>query len=200
MTATVVGNTVSGPELSHSRPSGWWGMVLLIATEATLFLLLVATYFYLRVERTGSWPPAPLHDPRLGKPLLATAILLVSSGAVGLAGHAARRGHLAAVRSQLGAAIVLGIVFLVFQGILVRDSLDVFSPQGNAYGSIYYTLIGVHYVHVAAGVLALLWAAARAGRFTPQRHLTLRVTALYWHFVNAIALVVFLVLYLAPRG
>jgi heme/copper-type cytochrome/quinol oxidase subunit 3 len=175
-------------------------MVLLIATEATLFLLLIATYFYLRVERRGSWPPAPLHDPSFLKPLLATGLLVVSSGPVALAGRSARRGGRLTVRAQLALALLHGLAVLVFQWILIENSLDTFKPQANAYGSVYYTLLGVHYLHVAAGVLGLLWALARSGRMTPERHLTLRVTALYWHFVNAAAIAVFLTLYVSPHG
>ena len=58
----------------------------------------------------------------------------------------------------------------------------------------------MHYVHVAAGLLGVAWALLRSSRFTPERHLTLQVTALYWHFVNVVAIFVFLTLYIAPRG
>src|SRR5712671_4968770 len=183
-----------------SRPTGWWGIVLVIATEATLFLLLVATYFYLRVETAGPWPPAPHADPKIVRPLIATLVLVAGSVPIALAGRSARLGRNRGVRASLVAALACDVAFLVFQAVLVHDSLAKFRPQDDAYSSIYYTLIGVHYVHVAIGALVALWALTRVRRFTSTRHLTLQVTALYWYFVNVVAVVVFLTLYLAPRG
>jgi heme/copper-type cytochrome/quinol oxidase subunit 3 len=174
-------------------------MVLLIATEATLFLLLVAAYFYLRFYTEGSWPPAPLSDPKISNPALATLVLVASTVPIALAGRAARQGRLVLIRLALVAALVLGIGFLVFQGVLVHEQLAKFKPQENAYASIYYTLIGTHYAHAVAGVLLGLWALVRSRLMKPERHLTLEVTALYWYFVNAVALLVFVTLYLAPR-
>jgi heme/copper-type cytochrome/quinol oxidase subunit 3 len=174
-------------------------MALLVATETALFLLLVATYFYLRTRAHGAWPPAPLSDPKLLKPLLVTILLLATSVPMLGAAHAARRGRRGSVRLWLVAALALGIAFLVCQWLLVREQLDVFHPQGSAYGSIYYTLIGVHYAHVVVAVLLVIWALLRAGLYTPEQHLTLRVTSLYVHFVNLVAVAVFLTLYIAPR-
>ena len=78
---------------------------------------------------------------------------------------------------------------------------DELRPRDDAYASIYYTLIGLHAAHVAAGVLlARLGAAPLAAVRRRTGDLTLQVTALYWHFVNVVAVFVFLTLYLAPRG
>jgi cytochrome c oxidase subunit III len=183
-----------------ARPNGWWGMVLLIATEATLFALLLATYFYLRTRTSGGWPPDRLSDPKILKPLLATIILVLSSAPLALAGTAAERLRPSAARLGLLVGVGLGVAFLIFQYLLVQDSLDKFRPGKDAYGSIFYTLIGLHAAHVAAGVLFALWALARSIRFDRTAILTVRVTTLYWHFVNVVAVVVFLTLYLSPRG
>jgi heme/copper-type cytochrome/quinol oxidase subunit 3 len=182
------------------RPNGWWGMVLLIATEATLFALLLATYFYLRTRSSIDWPPGRLSDPKILKPLLATIVLVVSSVPLAVASAAAERLRPGATRLGLLVGICLGVAFLIFQYVLVQDSLDKFRPRDGAYGSIFYALVGLHAAHVAAGVLLALWALARSIRFDRTAILTVRVTALYWHFVNVIAVVVFLTLYLSPRG
>jgi cytochrome c oxidase subunit III len=192
--------TVTATLARRSRSSGWWGMALLIASEATLFLLLLATYFYLRTRAHGSWPPAPLADPKLLKPLLATVLLVATSVPLLAAGQAARRGRRDGVRVGLLIALLLGVAFLVVQVLLVRDQLHVFRPSGGAYQSIYYTVIGVHYAHVAVAVLLGIWSLVRSNLYTPERHATLHVTAVYWHFVNAVAIVVFLVLYVSPRA
>lgn len=180
------------------RPSGWWGMMLVIASEATLFLLLLATYFYLRFKSDGAWPPSG-RDPAILKPLTATLILVVSSVPVAFAARAAGALERARVRVALLIAVVLGLTFLVFQDVLVQNSLDRFGPRDSAYGSIYYLLIGLHATHVAGGVLLAGWAVLRSWRFDRSAIVTVQVSALYWHFVNLIALLVFAVLYLSPR-
>jgi heme/copper-type cytochrome/quinol oxidase subunit 3 len=183
-----------------ARPTGWWGMVLLIATEATLFALLLATYFYLRFETLGGWPPDGIAEPAILKPLLATLILLGAAVPFAFASTAADGLRPPAAQLALVSGIVLGVGFLVFQYVLVQESLDRFRPETNAYGSIFYTLVGLHFVHVAAGVLLAVWALARTWRFDRTAIVTVRVTALYWYFLAAIAAVVFLTLYLSPRG
>jgi heme/copper-type cytochrome/quinol oxidase subunit 3 len=188
------------PHSPQARPAGWWGMVLVIATEATLFLLLVASYFFLRVETIGSWPPPPHVPPKLLEPLLATLVLVIGSLGVACAGRAVRAGRPGLTRVCLVAALLAVCGFLVFQGILVHNSLRELGPREDAYASIYYTLIGVHYAHVAVAALLVVWALLHSPRFTPERHLTLQVTALYVHFVNVVAVLVFATLYLAPRG
>lgn len=182
----------------EARPSGWWGMVLVISTESTLFLLLLATYFYLRFKSHGTWPPNA-RDPAIAKPLLATLLLVASSVPLALAARAADRLDRPRIRLALITGMALAIGFLVFQDVLIHESLDQFGPRNNAYGSIYYTLVGLHAVHVAAGVLLALWACLRTWRLDRTAIVTVKVTTLYWHFVNVIAVLVFLVLYVSPR-
>jgi heme/copper-type cytochrome/quinol oxidase subunit 3 len=104
------------------------------------------------------------------------------------------------MRIGMFVAVLLGVAFLILQRRLVDSSLQKFHPGDNAYGSIFYTLIGLHAAHVALGVLLGTWAALRTIRFDRTAIVTVRVVALYLHFVNVVAAVVFLVLYLSPRG
>jgi heme/copper-type cytochrome/quinol oxidase subunit 3 len=77
------------------------------------------------------------------------------------------------------------------------SDLDKVSPKQSGYGSIYVTLIGAHHVHVVAGILMELWLLGRLfGGLTNYRLTALRVIALYWYFVNAVAIpVVFTQIY-----
>jgi cytochrome c oxidase subunit I+III len=182
--------------LEVERPSGWWGMWLLIATEATLFGVLIATYFYLRFHTASVWPPDGLVKPAIVKPLIATLILVASSLPIAIA---ARRSTASASRlASLGIAIVLAVLFLAFQAALVSDSLDLFRPHDDAYASAFYVLIGVHAAHVVVGILLAAWTAT-FGQRAGAMQLPARLTALYWHFVNVIAVLVFATLYLSPR-
>jgi cytochrome c oxidase subunit III len=190
-------HAISAP--ARSRPTGWWGVVLLIVTEATLFALLVAVYFYLRFSTAGAWPPGR-SAPSILEPLLATLVLASSSLPLAIAASAAKQGRPRGLRMALVSALALGIAFLAFEWVLIDDSLGRLRPSDDAYGSIFYTLLGAHYAHTVAAVLAGLWTLLRVRLMTSERHLTLQVTALYWHFVNAVAVVVFLCLYLSPRA
>lgn len=201
MSSTAARAGVATRELPPAaRPTGWWGMVLLIATEATLFTVLIATYFYLRFKTGDTWPPDGIGDPKIVKPLIATLILVGSSVPIGFSTRALRDRQLVRTRLGLSAAVVLGIVFLFLQRRLVDDSLQTFRPGDNAYGSIFYTLIGLHAAHVVLGVLFGVWAVLRTFRADRTAVVTVRVIALYLHFVNVVAAIVFLVLYLSPRG
>jgi len=201
VSSSAVTPRVAGGEAPPSvRPTGWWGMVILIATESTLFAILISTYFYLRFTSDGAWPPRPLADPKLVNPLVVTLVLVASSVPASLSARAVRDGRSARARLALVATVVLGIVFLILQWLLVDSSLETFRPGDHAYGSIFYTLIGLHAAHVAFGVLLGAFAVLRTVRLDRTAVLTVRVTALYVHFVNVVAVLVFLVLYLSPRG
>ena len=71
-----------------SRSTSWWGMMLLIATEGTIFAILLLSYAYLRFSSTPAWPPAGIEPPALKLPVLMTAALVLSSVPMQLAGMA----------------------------------------------------------------------------------------------------------------
>jgi heme/copper-type cytochrome/quinol oxidase subunit 3 len=180
----------------HSRPLGWWGMVLLIATEAALFAYLLFSYFY--VGSLGpAWPPTGPRELTLALPN--TILLLASSGTMIWAERSARRGRQGGLRLGLLLTFAMGIVFL---GIQLREYGQAsFTPQTDSYGSLFYTITGFHGAHVLAGLLMLAVIQIRAwlGHFGPRRHEAVSNVALYWHFVDAVWLAVFTSLYLTPR-
>jgi len=188
-------------QVPRSRPNGWWGMVLLIATEATLFAVLLAAYFYLRFESTPAWPPDGIEAPTLLLPLVMTALLVASSVPMWWAARSVVRARTHRLEAGLLAAFVLGALFLLVQVAEFREKLKDFKPQTDAYGSIFFTITGLHAAHVAAGLLLTLWTAFHAARgaFTPRRHTAVRATALYWQFMPVSWVVIFLALYLTPR-
>ena len=73
------------------RPIGWWGMVMLVASEATLFGCLFGTYFYLRF-RTPHWPPDGLPEPKVAVPLILSFTLAATTAPMFLATRAAHAG------------------------------------------------------------------------------------------------------------
>lgn len=177
---------------ARSQPSGWWGMALLIVTEVTLFGSLIATYFYLRFEST-SWPPGGIEKPSVTLPLAFTAMLILSTVPMLAAVRAAKAGRTRAAWWSLALATALQGSYLGLQVNLFLDNLQTFGPQGSAYGSTYYALLGLHHAHVAVGLAFDAWLLVfLLGGLTDYRLLALRVTALYWYFVSALAVLVLL--------
>lgn len=176
-----------------SRPIGWWGMVVFVATEATLFGTLIGSYYDLRF-RTPEWPPAGVPDPKVVVPLILLAVLVSSSIPVQLASIFARSGRARPAQLALLTALVLQSGYLAMQIHLYVDDLHQFTPQQHAYGSIYFTLVGAHHAHVLAGILLELWLVLRlfAGT-TVYRAVGIHSTAFYWHAVNVLAIAVTIV-------
>lgn len=192
MEAAGAGPVEAVERARRTQPSGWWGAVLLIATEATLFACLIATYFYLRF-RTGEWPLGGIEKPSVTLPLLFTAMLVATVVPMFFSVRAAKRGAVGAAWWLLLAATVVQATYLGLQIHLMVDDLHSFSPQANAYGSIYYALLAIHHGHVAIGLAIdawLLWKLARG--ITNYRLIALRVAAFYWYFVAAAAIAVVL--------
>ena len=180
---------------------GFWGMWGLITTEALLFSALIASYFYLRF-RAPVWPPPGYPPPDLALPLIMTVILWSSSYPVHLADRAIKRGDQRGLRRGLLAGWLLGATFLCLQ--LFKeypDTLKLFSPRSNAYGTMFFTLTGFHGFHVFAGLAISVFVQVRAwqGAFDKDRHLMVVNFSMYWHFVDIVWAFVLFTVYFSPR-
>lgn len=176
-----------------AKPNGWWGMVVFVATEATLFGTLIGSYFDLRF-RTHPWPPAGVPDPKVALPLIVLGVLVATSIPVQLASVWARSGRIGATQLALLAAIAIQTVYLALQIHLYVADLHKFTPQDNAYGSIYFTMVGAHHAHVLVGILLEAWFVLRLfGGVTRYRAVGVQATAFYWHAVNVLAVAVTIV-------
>jgi cytochrome c oxidase subunit III len=170
--------------------NAWWGMAMFVATEATLFAILTATYFYLRFKNL-QWPPQGIPEPKLVLPLGMLALLVATSVPVHLASRAGRAGRLVAARAFLSLAFLGQAAYLGVSIHEYADDLQRFTPQTHAYGSIYYTLLGADHAHVGIGLLLSLWLLAKLVRgLTLYRLNALQAIALYWHAVNVLTVVV----------
>ncbi|HEY7064797.1 MAG TPA: cytochrome c oxidase subunit 3 [Chloroflexota bacterium] len=181
-----------------ARATGWWGMVLLVATEATLFACLLTSYFYLRASN-ATWPLGDIEKPSLLLPGILTVILLSSSAPMHWAERSIRRGDGGRLALGLAISFLLGATFLSLQ--VIEYSRESFTPQTNAYGSLFFTITGLHGAHVLIGLLmsAVVQLRTWLGQFTARRHLAVQNVALYWHFVDAVWVFVFLSLYVSPH-
>lgn len=190
-----------GTERRHGdppRPNGWWGMAILVATEATLFGTLVGTYLYLET-RARVWPPAGVPGPALTAPLLLMALLVASAVPMVLAGRAARAGNRGSAWRALAVATILQTVYLAAQMHEYLGQLHQFTPRASAYASIYFTILAADHLHVLAGLMLNCWLLLRLAQgLTRYRVVGLRAAVFYWLAVVAITIVVVLV-QLSPR-
>lgn len=196
MTVATAAAQLRRLEYPRARSPGFWGMMLLIATEGALFAYLLFSYFYLGSMAAGPWPPDG--PPSLRLVLPNTLLLLASSGTMYWAEAGVKRGAVGRLRIGLVATALLGLVFLSVQG--VEYSNKPFTPATSAYASLFYVITGFHGAHVAVGVLMMATIAIRAflGHFGRNRHDAVTNVAWYWHFVDVVWLCVFSSLYVAP--
>lgn len=184
------------PARRPGRSLAWWGMVMFVLTEALLFANLIFAYLYVRARSTSEWPPDGVRPPELALPAVLTVVLVASSVPAQLAGREAHAGRWRRVPVLLLATGASGLVFLGLQAVEYARTSEHLTPRTNAYGSLQYTITGFHGAHVALGVGLLLWAAARCWR-RPPRPAVVESVVLYWHFVDAVWLVILAVLYLS---
>jgi heme/copper-type cytochrome/quinol oxidase subunit 3 len=185
------------------RNFGWWGMALFIAVEATVFALLLASYFYVRFRTGPVWPPDGIEAPKLKLVLIMSAILWSSSIPVHLAHGAIRHDQQRRLRIYLALGFLLGAAFLALQcAVEYPDILrHEFTPRTDAYGSMFFTITGLHGAHVAVGLLMSAWVQLRArqGAFDRHRHVSVQNFVMYWHFVDVVWVFVLATLYLSPH-
>src|SRR4029078_8123249 len=136
-------------------------VLLCSPTAATLFALFLVSYFYLRFESIGPWPPNG-SDPKLLVPTVMTALLMASSVPAYLADTSIRRGDVDRLRVYLASTLVLGAAFLASQAYECHDKLRSLSPQEDAYGSLFYTITGLHGSPVIVGPVLLGWVLSWA--------------------------------------
>ena len=192
VTAPAVTETavVAPPQTrTRGRPIGWWGMVVVIATEATIFVGLLSTYFFLRAS-SPHWPPVGIKPPDLGYISLFSVVLIASSIPIFWAEAGIRAGQQGRLRAGLLISFLMGASFLAYQG-YEYSHLD-FRWTDNAYSSIFYATTGLHGVHV---VQAKAWSR----KLSADHHVSMEVFSLYWHFVDGVWLFVFSSLYLSAH-
>jgi len=174
-------------------------MVMALASWTMLFVALFFSYAVLRLN-APAWPPDGLAPLPKALPFLNTLVLLASSVFLHRGTRPEAESKSGTLRRALLGTMALGGLFLVLQ-------LAVWIPlwqrgfridNTGSYGSIFYGLTVFHALHVLAGLLALavLLPGAFSGRHISGRSSTVRVSAMFWHFVDAVWVVMFVAVYL----
>ena len=171
----------------------------LIVTESAMFTIFVVAYlFYLGKSLTGPSPAQVLETP-----IIATLCLLGSSVTIMWAAGAFRCAHMARFRLWWTLTIGLAAVFLAktateWYRLITVHHLTI---RTNVFGTTFYALVGLHATHVIVGVtlLTLVLALSLAGKVRQAHAEHLEMVAWYWHFVDAVWVVVFTVVYVIGR-
>lgn len=175
------------------------GIIMLIITETALFSMFAAVYLvYIGRSVTGPYPKDVLEIP-----ILATICLWSSSLTVWLAEHSLVKGQVGRFKLWLVITIALGLEFLTATGLEWKKLIyeDHLTISTNLFGSTFYSLVGLHASHVIVGLFFLIMVLVVSLRGFPIATQTRRFIFLswYWHFVDAIWVVVFSVVYLIGR-
>jgi cytochrome c oxidase subunit 3/cytochrome o ubiquinol oxidase subunit 3 len=194
------------PTMSRDAGDAWVlpsrgdvGILCLILAEAAIFIIFVVAYvFYIGKSLTGPYP----HDV-LELPVFTTICLLSSSITVHYAVATLASGKRGLCSLWLAATVLLGTIFLAgtaheWYHLIVHDHLTI---QTNLFGTTFYSLVGLHATHVVVGLLMLSLALVFSlrGSLKVEHSGKLHVLSLYWHFVDAVWVIVFLVVYVFGR-
>jgi cytochrome c oxidase subunit 3 len=220
----VIGESQSGAYRDWEDRSFRYGMIWFIATEVMFFAAFFGALFYVRVisvptlgdmtaaHGTSLWPDFagtwPTSGPKgaaftpmgaWGIPSLNTALLLSSGATVTWAHWGLLRNNRNHLTLGLAATVLLGSLFLGFQAYEYHHAYSELglTMGAGAYGATFFMLTGFHGFHVTLGtiMLAVILLRSLSGHFSAERHFAFEAVAWYWHFVDAVWLILFVFVY-----
>jgi heme/copper-type cytochrome/quinol oxidase subunit 3 len=176
----------------------WWGNLMMIVIEGTLFALTIVTYYYISLSY-DQFPPARTLDPDLLWGTLNVLLLLLSIIPGFLAQRAAERDNAPRLMLMLGLIILAGlggIALRVFEFHHLHCRWD-----STAYGSVIWTLLGMHTFHLIAAtgesILLFIWCLFKG--MDKKHRLDLEVNSAYWYFMTGSFAVIYVVIYWSPK-
>jgi cytochrome c oxidase subunit III len=204
MEAASVAHTAAHDDHHHGPPAAHrssrvepqlLGMLLFIISEVMVFGAFFTAYFFIRVAQGDPWPA---HGTTLPVAVAGvnTAILVSSSFTLHWTEMAIKQGNRFGLKAGILTTFLLGCTFLFIQ---INEYANIgFAPQDHAQATIFYSLTGLHGAHVFIGLCLLLFVTIRAfrGHYSPEEHRGVNVPGIYWHFVDAMWLVVYFTVYI----
>jgi len=183
--------------ISNQSPL-WAGQLMMCLIEGSLFCMLIAIYFYLRLG-VDVWPPPGVQLPDVFLPTIALIPLIASCAGSYWASDAAKRGDRNGMILGMTLNLVLAIIFLVFRAFEWK-SLN-FTWASDAHGSIFWAILFLHTYDVIADLLmtAVLTFAVVTGRAGQKQRIGVHVDSVIWYFLVGIWLPLYVVLYWGPH-
>jgi heme/copper-type cytochrome/quinol oxidase subunit 3 len=183
---------------ADSRALIWWGNLGMLAIEGSMFAMAMATYLYLRSTNLD-WPPSTVPKPDLVFPTINTVMLLLSCIAAFAIDRASITKNMLAIRIGHIVSLIVGFTFLYIQYGIIVPNLG-YKWSDHAYGSIIWTIIGLHTLHMvaASGETGLLFVYSLVKPVTKKHLLDFRCTAVYWYFVALVWVPFYFVIFVEP--
>ncbi len=173
-----------------------FGFIVFLVSESMLFLGLFTAYLTFRAV-APSWPPVGTEELELVLPGINTVILLSSSFVIHQADVAVKKNDIKGTRLWFLITMAMGATFLAGQ---VYEYAHLgFGLKTNLFASTFYVLTGFHGLHVFVGLCLMsivLWRSRRPGHYSATSHFGVEAAEVYWHFVDVIWVILFLLLYI----
>jgi cytochrome c oxidase subunit 3 len=173
-----------------------FGLIVFLVSEGMLFFGLFAAYLTFRSVATA-WPPEGTPELELLLPGINTIILVSSSFVIHQADSAIKENKVKAAQLWFLATFIMGAVFIAGQ-IYEYQHLE-FGLTTNLFASTFYVLTGFHGLHVIIGltlIASVLVRSLKAGHYSSNSHFGIEAASVYWHFVDVVWIILFLLLYI----
>jgi cytochrome c oxidase subunit III len=172
------------------------GIIFFLIAEGMIFLGLFVAYLTFRAV-APTWPPEGTPHLELLLPGINTFILIASSFVIHNADTAIKKNDVKGLRLWFAITAAMGAIFLVGQ--LYEYFHLEFGLRTNLFASTFYVLTGFHGLHVCFGlilILAVLWRSLKPNHYSNEHHFGVEAAEIYWHFVDVIWIILFLLLYI----
>lgn len=193
MSAAVEETTLG---LDHRKLAMW----IFLGSEFMFFGAFITTYL-IYLNTTNGGPGVELFDIPFTS--VSSFVLVMSSLTMVLGHHAHEQGDMRRMRMWILATALLGMVFIGGQAYefttFVKEGL---SLTTSPFSSAFFVLTGFHGAHVTVGIIILLglYSLSLTGKVKKDQHVKTEMVGLYWHFVDVIWVIIFVVVYLIPAG
>jgi cytochrome c oxidase subunit III len=181
----------------HEHPDyRMFGLYIFLVSDSMTFIGFFAALLIYRAIMPV-WPPEGMPEFELLIPVINTSILVASSFVMHEGQKALKKDDIKGLQTWFGITAAMGAVFLAGQ--IYEYSHAEFGLTTNLLASCFYVLTGFHGLHVLTGVLLILcvlWRSRAAGHYSSSSHFGVEAAEIYWHFVDVIWLVLFVIVYL----
>ncbi|MBR8833423.1 MAG: heme-copper oxidase subunit III [Stigonema ocellatum SAG 48.90 = DSM 106950] len=175
-----------------------WGLLTFLISESLMFGTLFATYLVLKGSAT-EWPPEGT-EVELLVPAINTIILVSSSFVIHRGDTAIKKNDVQGLRVWYVVTAIMGTVFLAGQ---IYEYLTLgYGLATNVFSNCFYLMTGFHGLHVFVGLLLILgvvWRSRRSGHYSSHQHTGVEMAEIYWHFVDVIWIILFVLLYILTK-
>lgn len=184
-------------DISNKAPL-WWGQFLMALIEASMFFILLAMYFYLRLS-VDVWPPPGTQIPHLTWATIALIILILSGVGSYIASEGAKKDSLGRMLGGLLMNLVLACVFMGFR-FAELNTLN-FNWKTDAHGTMFWSIMYLHTLDAVGDMIftALLIVVVAIGKGGPKQRLGVHVDSILWYFIILIWIPAYVILYWGPR-